>query len=298
MEGAEGGGVIDHHHGDFVKEEGKLKVRRLKLILVFNAALSLIYIPLMEWLPAMLVFCWSALLCLRGTVERRGEILSVAPSWMGADSFNSCLCFCVCLRECSPKCIWQPLRVCTLLWPSFIWLTAVSGRGGRHGWGESLWALTPVEVPLKYSWPCGYVSTAVLFWHRQLLKDPGEDALHHAWASIDLEAMSRTNMKWCSIPCTVRQDESDLGIMWKLKSSWAWCAVWLRPLRMSEYTHFGFTVNKNTRFSMVLIKEVHSAVKSVRFWICSQTSCDTTIAVFGHFQEERSPGRWFIRKIV
>jgi len=37
-----------HHHGDFVKEEGKLKARRLELILVLNAALSLIYIPLME----------------------------------------------------------------------------------------------------------------------------------------------------------------------------------------------------------------------------------------------------------
>ncbi len=166
---------------------------------------------------------------------------------MGADSFNSCLCFCVCLRECSPKCIWQPLRVYTLLWPSFIWLTAVPGRGGRHGWGESLWALTPVEVPLKYPWPCGYVSTAGLFWHRQLLKDPGEDALRHAWASIDLDAMSRTNMKWCSIPCTVRQDESYLGIMWKLKSSWAWCAVWLRPLRMSEYQVF-YGIDKRGAF--------------------------------------------------
>lgn len=57
---------------------------------------------------------------------------TVSRLWMGADSSNSCLCFCVCLRECSLKWIWQPW-LCMPLWSSFIWLTAVSGWGDRDG---------------------------------------------------------------------------------------------------------------------------------------------------------------------
>lgn len=212
----------------------------------------------MEWLPASLVFCLSALMCLWGTVERRERYCQLLRLWMGADSSNSCLCFCVCLRECSLKWIWQPLRVCTPLWSSFIWLTAVSGWGGRDGQVNHcrLWLLCRFHRNI----------------HDLVATHPPQ-----ACSNVDLGKMSTimTELVLIWMQC-LAQIWNSVSFSAQLdRYSWARCDVWLHPLGMSNTLILVNTKIKNIRISTIkrhilALKDSHSSQVSLVLNMCCE----------------------------